>query len=97
MIKLLLLIILFIIFFPIVKVWLLMRRSRKNFQEMYEQAQRAQARPSPSGRSAGEYDGMGEYADFEDVGGAERLEPEESEPTYSEQQVVDAEFEDLDK
>ena len=95
MFKLLLLIILFIIFFPIVKVWLLMRRARNNMREAYEQARKAQERQSASQRRTGEYDDVGEYADFEDVSGAERPQVEESTETSTEQQVVDAEFEEI--
>ena len=95
MFKLLLLIILFIIFFPIVKVWLLMRRARNNMRETYEQARKAQERQAASQRRTGEYDGVGEYADFEDVSGAERPQPEESSDASTEQQVVDAEFEEI--
>ncbi len=102
MFKLLVLIILFIVLFPIVKMWMLMRRTRKQMQQAFEQAareqQRGSAEPAAARRSRPVADEVGEYADFEEVHGAPR-EPQTAEaaqPAYSEeQQVVDAEFEDL--
>lgn len=100
MFKLLLLIILFIVFFPIVKMWLLMRRARNNMREAFDQARRhAGEQEATRGRStqSSDYDGVGEYAEFEEVSGATR-EPEPQQPastTANEQQVIDAEFEDI--
>ncbi|MBQ7691156.1 MAG: hypothetical protein IJT30_08230 [Muribaculaceae bacterium] len=98
MFKLLLLIILFIILFPIVKMWMLMRRARSNVREAFERArQQAGAQDTARGQAArgGNYDSVGEYAEFEELTGVERAPADEQPPATTEQQVVDAEFEDL--
>lgn len=98
MIKLLVLIILFIIIFPIVKMWLLMRRARRNFSEAVERSRRqSQSTGDPYGnaRRQHDYSDVGEYADFEDVRGATREPVSEQTSAPTEEQVVDAEFEDI--
>ena len=101
MIKLLVLIILFIVLFPIVKMWMLFRRTRKQMQQAFEQAADQQrygsARPDAGRRSRSTTADVGEYADFEEVRGAQREpQPVEAEPTFpTESQVVDAEYEDI--
>ncbi|MBR1804316.1 MAG: hypothetical protein IJ775_05370 [Muribaculaceae bacterium] len=92
--KLLLLIILFIIFFPIVKMWMLMRRARRNMEETYNRVrQREQAVSADDKRYSRE---VGEYADYEDVHGATRETTAEAPGSFTtEEQVVDADFEEL--
>ncbi|MBO4871128.1 MAG: hypothetical protein J5565_03995 [Muribaculaceae bacterium] len=91
--KLLLLVILFIIFFPIVKMWMLMRRARRNVEDIfnrtrqYEQEVAADEKRFPKG--------VGEYADYEEVRGVSRPETEASGPIEHEEQVVDADFEEI--
>ena len=100
MFKLLLLIILFIILFPIVKMWLLVRRARNNMREAVERVrQQAGQQAAAQGQAAPgrDYDNVGEYAEFEDVSGATREPASDEQPfTATEQQVVDAEFEDIE-
>ena len=94
MIKLLLLIVLFIIFFPIVKMWMLMRRARRNMEDTYNRVrQREQEAYADDKRFGSE---VGEYADYEEVRGATRETATESTgPVRTEEQVVDADFEEL--
>ncbi len=97
--KLLLLIILFIIFFPIIKMWMMMRRARRNMEDVFEQVRRRNDE-TVNERSYGQryQESIGEYADYEDVAGS-RPESEtvsyDNPSTGNEEQVVDAEFEDI--
>ena len=97
--KLLLLIILFIIFFPIIKMWMLMRRARRNMEDAYDQLRRrgqTGTSSNDSGRRDDRYgDDVGEYADYEEVNGASGPETESEGPIAQEEQVVDAEFEEI--
>lgn len=91
--KLLLLIILFIIFFPIVKMWMLMRRARNNMEEAFNQVrQRQQQEADDDKRFPSE---VGEYADYEEVRGATRPDAGPTGAIPTEEQVVDADFEDI--
>lgn len=91
--KLLLLVILFIIFFPIVKMWMLMRRARRNVEDIFNRTrQYEQEVASDEKRIPKE---VGEYADYEEVRGVSRPEAEASSPVEHEEQVVDADFEDI--
>ncbi|MBO7609262.1 MAG: hypothetical protein J6S96_03550 [Muribaculaceae bacterium] len=96
--KILILVILFIIFFPIIKMWMFMRRARRNMEDAYEQLRR-HSQPDAStdnGRYHDRYgDDVGEYADYEEVRGEPHLEPETEDPVAMEEQVVDAEFEEI--
>ena len=95
--KLLLLIILFIIFFPIFKIWMMMRRARRNMEDAYEQLRRRSEAENYGNDKRYDYP-TGEYADYEDVSGSR---PEnanttsDNSSTVAEEQVVDAEFEDI--
>lgn len=97
--KILLFIILFIIFFPIIKMWMLMRRARRNMEDAYEQLRRRSQAGAPhtDNRYDDRYsDDVGEYADYEEVRGTPHLDEAESESSVArEEQVVDAEFEEI--
>lgn len=97
--RLLLLIILFIILFPIVKTWLLMRRARRNMEEAFKQVRNREAATYGEPERGYNYP-TGEYADFEDVAGgspaADSAHSYAGESTVVEEQIVDAEFEDLE-
>lgn len=91
--RILLLILLFIIIYPIVKVWLMMRRARRRAENAMRTARRADAREQ---RRYG--DVVSEDAEFEEVRTSTNDAAEtssHSNETYREEQVVDAEFEEI--
>ena len=85
--KLLLLILLFIILYPIIKGWMAMNRVRRQVDEPVEDGRK---------KVFGTDDGV--YADFEDMAGKPSAETSDYEKTSTsgiEQQVVDADFEEI--
>lgn len=96
--KLLLLIILFIIFFPIFKMWMMMRRARRNMEDAILEARRRSQAENYATEKRYDYP-TGEYADYEDVAGSRPTANDATGSTATsrpaEEQIVDAEFEDI--
>ncbi len=95
--KLLLLILLFIILYPIIKGWMAMNRVRRTVRDAFDAARQVDE-PVEDGRKKvfGTDDGV--YADFEDMAGKPSAETSDYEKTSTsgvEQQVVDADFEEI--
>ena len=93
--KLLLLILLFIILYPIIKGWMTMNRMRRTVRDAFDAARQVDE-PVEDGRKKvfGNDDGI--YADYEEVAGKPAPETPNYEKTSTsdaEQQVVDADFE----
>lgn len=98
MIKVLLLLALFVIVYPLVRVWWILHKLRKQVNETMRAASDAAAQAEkPQKRYA---DDVGEYADFEDVPDddtpldeAQTARPDESQPQQP--LIVDADYEDV--
>lgn len=101
MIKLLLLLLIGFILYPVFKMWLLMRRMRNNVREANRRMNEAFGNQDNTHNSRNQqrnnrtnYDTQGEYAEFETVEGARRQSTTTSHIQH-EDQVTDAEFEQL--
>ena len=80
-------------------MWMLMRRARRNMEDAYEQLRR-RSQAGTSSPTDDRYDDrygddVGEYADYEEVRGMPDNETEPEGPVAMEEQVVDAEFEEI--
>jgi hypothetical protein len=97
--RFILLILLFLILYPIIKIWLALRRSRRHFDEVMRQARDASETYTSAGERKRYTREMGEYADFEEVSEPAPPSPSSSEADAPqgryEDQIVDAEYEDI--
>ncbi len=92
-----------IVFYPIFKVWMAMKRAQRRFQDAYRDAssrdRQGQATSGSSNRSPRRpRPDAGEYADFEDVSAT--TEPEQTPPAANQQKggdslVEEVEFEEI--
>ena len=95
MIKVLLLLALFVIVYPLVRVWWILHKLRKQVNETMRAASDAAAQAEkPQKRYA---DDVGEYADFEEVSGTviEETASTGETRTIIEERVTDAEYEEI--
>ncbi len=98
MIKFILLVILFIILYPIVKLWLMMRGVRNGLRQTQQQGYGANGygyQPEPEQQQGKVLSDVEEDAEFETVEGPRR-EIDRPSRVETEDQVTDAEFEEID-
>lgn len=96
---LIILLILFLLFgFPLLKVYLSLRRARKQFSDLFGAQQRAARQAdSPRGRRRSKIitRDVGEYVEFEEIPG--QADTDTTHITYTEiSQIEDVEWEDID-